>query len=83
MLRKSGVATKPKSRKSKATSQSPASREVKGRASHTVLSPQLRVRLKSEHHSELFRTDNGKEPGADLRTVVLSRRTVKTCQLFR
>ena len=45
VLRKSGVATKPKSKKSKATSQSvlpvpsPASREVKGRASHTVLPP--------------------------------------------
>ena len=45
VLRKSGVATKSKSKKSKATSQSvlpvpsPASREVKGRASHTVLPP--------------------------------------------
>ena len=45
VLRKSGVATKPKSKKSEATSQSalpvpsPASREVKGRASHTVLPP--------------------------------------------
>ena len=45
MLRKSGVATKPKSKKSKATSQSvlpvpsPASCEVKERASHSVLPP--------------------------------------------
>ena len=50
VLRKSGVATKPKSKKSKATSHSvlppPTPREVKERASHSVLPPPTRQEVK-------------------------------------
>ena len=71
-LRKSGVATKFKPKKSKAASKCVLPvppRELKKRAAHPVLPPPTPREVK--------------ERFADLRTVVLNRKTVKTCRLFR
>ena len=87
MLRKSGVATKRKSKKTKRHLIQFYHRQLRVRlkSEHLIryYHRQLRRRLKSELHNELFRKDKGKEPGADLRTVVLSRRTATIYQLFR
>ena len=45
---------------------------------------QLRGKVKSERQRGLLhRNNNGRKPAADLRTVVLNRKTVTTCRLFR
>ena len=87
VLRKLGVATKSKKSKTISHSVLPVHRQLRVRlkSKHLIqyYHRQLRVRLKSEIHNELFRADKENKPGADLRTVVLSQKTVMTCQLFR